>query len=125
MGFVSLKELKNLFAGSSPRKIDGGKTLAAKAVTAIGGTAKELVSASSTRRRVIIQNSNDGTNASEVVAIGPSDVTLASGLCLDADTATGGSPPKGDGGVVALFTQAAVYAIATTNGAVRVLEEND
>jgi hypothetical protein len=124
MGFIGLKELKNLFAGSHPRKLDGGKTLAAKAVTAIGGTAKELAAASTTRRRVIIQNSNDGSNASEVVAIGPSEVALTSGHCLAVD---GGTPPavNGDGGVIILQTQAAVYGIATTNGAVRVLEESD
>jgi hypothetical protein len=125
MGFIGIKDLKALFATSNPRKIDGGKTLTAKAVTSIAGTAVELVAASSNRRRVIIQNSNDGTNAGEVVAIGPADVTLAKGLCLSTDTATGGSPPKGDGGVVTLYTQAAVYGIATTNGAVRVLEESD
>lgn len=122
---IGWNELKSLFAISNPRKIDGGATLAAEAVTAIAGTAKELVAASATRRRVTIQNSNDGTNAGEVVAIGPATVTLASGLALSADTATGGSAPKGDGGVITLVTQAAVYGIATANGAVRVLEESD
>lgn len=124
-GFISFQELKSLFSTSHPRKRDGGKTVAAKAVTSIGGTAVELVTVSTTRRRVTIQNSNDGTNASEALAIGPSDVALDSGVVLKADTATAGSAPNGDGGIITLETQAAIYGIATANGAVRVLEESD
>lgn len=125
MAFIGLKELKDLFATSNPRKIDGGATVAAKAVENIGGEAVPLVALSATRRRVIIQNSKDAYNDSEVVAIGPDEVTLASGLLLGVDTAGTTSPPNGNGGVVVLYTQAAVYGIATANGAVRVLEESD
>lgn len=118
--FIGFRELKSLFAGSNPRKIDGGATLTAAAVDSIAGEAVQLVPASTTRRRVTIQNISD-----ELVAVGPATVTLASGSLLKADTQTTPGTPDGDGGVITLLTQAAVYAIATTAGEVRVLVEAD
>jgi len=124
--FISKRELGDLFAGSNPRKIDGGSELASGEFVDIADTAVPLSPASPTKRRVIIQNSKKGDALSEVVAIGPATVTLANGYLLSVDSAAMADDPKvGDGGVVVLFTQDAVYGIATANARVAVTEEFD
>lgn len=127
--FISLRELTSLFtglfAGSNPRKIDGGATIGGVEVE-IAGEPVLLSAASATKRRVIIQNSKRALSASEVVAIGPATVTLASGYLLSVDSAVLADDPKiGDGGQVTLSTQDAVYGIATAEAAVRVTVESD
>jgi len=126
---ISLRELTSLFTGlfatSNPRKIDGGTTIGGVEVE-IAGDAVLLSAAAATKRRVIIQNSKRAASLSEVVAIGPATVTLANGYLLSADSAALAADPKiGDGGQVVLFTQDAVYGIATAEAAVRVTEEFD
>jgi len=113
--FISLKELKNLFATSNQRKIDGGSTLTCTEVSVddtLGGTI--LADASATRRRVIVQNNE----AAQIVAVGPAGLTLSTGHVLAAGT-------DGAGGVVTLFTKDAVYGIAGAAADVRVLVEAD
>lgn len=94
---IGLKELRELFSQSSPRKVYAADQNPVSAKT-VGTTAALLAAVVAKPRWVELQNAGYTP-----VAIGPSDVAIASGLLL--------KDPKGSGGLVELFTLAAIYGV--------------
>lgn len=99
----------------------GGTTVDPKTVT-IGNSATLIVAANAARKRVTIQN-----NFSDVLAIGPSGVTLNSTDATDGILiAASGAANNGTGGSITLNTTAAIYGIGTSaSSEVIVIEENE
>ena len=110
--FVSLKDLKNLFEGKQPRKLDFGATLTQSKVS-VGTAAVQVAAAKDTRRRIQITNEEAG--GGNDIYLGSADtVTAANGFHL------------GPGVGIDLHTQAAIYAIASgATSDLRYIEEAD